>query len=341
MALTSQLGNTDRPLSSMRARAVLALLVSVVMWGTSFIAAKSVLDDFPPITLAFIRFTIALGLLLPLLARRGLRPVWGRDAARIGLCGVALVFTAQNLGLRHAGAADASLILGGAVPVLTAVLARVVLGERLHQRALIGLVASITGVGMVFLVAIDSVGSSLLGDMLLLVSAASAAVYVVLGRRAFARYGLLAILAGSAGWGLLMLAPFALLESLAAGVNMPSTVDALILLYLGAGCSGIAYLCSAFSLRYLAASEAAVIANLEVVIGLGAASVLLPEPLVGQQIAGGVLVVVGAWLASTVEPSKVHTQRPRRSIPRILILRTRGGINAQPDSQVITSRLPG
>lgn len=315
MAQAGRAGTPGWGSVSMRTWAILALLVAVVMWGTSFIAAWRVLDDLPPITLAFARFALAQALLLPLLARRGLRPVRSRDAMLLGFFGVALLFTTQNAGVGLAGAADASLILGGGVPVLTAVLARVVLRETLRPRALAGVLASVGGVALVFLAAIGEARGSLRGDLLLLLSAASAAAYVVLGRKAFARYDLLAILAGSAQWGLLMLAPFVAIEVATTTVAMPSTGSWALLAYLGIGCSGIAYLLSAFSLRHLAASEASVIANLEVVVGLGAAGAILGEPLVGAQVAGGALIVSGAWLASTA-PRAAATGSRRRLLAR-------------------------
>ena len=313
-----------QPFGSNRLRALLALLATTTSWGTSFIAAKSVMEDIPPISLAFLRFAIALVVLIPLFRRQGERPAWGLDAVFLGFSGVAVLFVFQNFGINLAGAADAALIMSGGYPVITAVLAWKVLGERLHRRGLIGLVASVVGVALVFLVAANTVGGSLLGDVLLLISAASCAAYVVFGRRAFTQHGLLAMLTGSAGWGVVMLAPFALVEAVTSDVRLPSLPDALVMVYLSVGCSGLAYLLWGYSLRYLTATEAAIIGNLEVVIGLAAASVVLGEPVVAMQVGGGVLVLTGAWLASIPDPEKSRVGYPRRLLSWRPVFRTRG-----------------
>jgi drug/metabolite transporter (DMT)-like permease len=313
-------------LATNRVRAFGALLVSTVLWDTSFIAAKSILEDIPPITLTFVRFAIALVILLPLLRLQGRRAVCGRDAALLGFSGVAVLFVCQNFGIQLAGAADAAMIMGGGFPVITAELAWMVLGERLHRRALAGLVASVIGVGLVFLVAAGSVGGSLLGDLLLLGSPASAAGYIVQGRRAFPEHGLLVILTGSAGWGMVMLSPFAVTEAITAEVRVPSLPDAQVLLYLGAGCSGLPYLLWGYSLWHLTATETAAIGNLEVIVGLAAAAATLHEPLTVAQIAGGTLVLAGVWLAAspaTPDPVLIRSSAHRWIVLR-LALRARG-----------------
>jgi drug/metabolite transporter (DMT)-like permease len=286
-----------------------------------------VLDSIPPIMLAFVRFIVALVLLLTLLGWRGLRPVWGWDAAVLGFSGVTVLFAVQNYGLSLASATDASLIMGGGVPVLTSAIAWRVLDERLSGRALAGLVASVIGVVLVVFVAAHGLGSSLVGDLLLVGSATSAAVYVVAGRRAFARHGLLPLLAGSAGWGVLMLAPLVAVEAVVTGARMPSATDALALLYLGACCSFGAYLLWGYSLRALTASETAIISNLEVVIGVAAAGIALGEPIAASQGAGAALVVAGAWLA-TVQPASGGTSRWHFgwSVERVGRLKQRRGV---------------
>jgi drug/metabolite transporter (DMT)-like permease len=281
-----------------RCRALLALATSTVLWGTSFVAADRMLVGIPPITLAFLRFVVALMVLVPLLLRQGRRPAWGRDAVLIGLTGIALLFVLQNGGVRLAGPTDAALIMSGGVPVLVAVLAAVTLGERMTRRGHVGLVATVAGVGLIFLAASATVGGSLRGDLLLLGSAACGAAFCVIGRRAYARQHVLALLTASMTCGLVFLAPAMIVEVAVVGVRAPSPGDILVLLWLGAGCSGIAFLLWGYGLRHVAAPEAAVIGNLEVPIGIAAAAIASGLAPTAVQLAGGLLVLVGAWLAS-------------------------------------------
>jgi drug/metabolite transporter (DMT)-like permease len=310
MATIGMIGTVSRLGLPSRHRAVFALLASTFFWGTSFIATSGVLDRVPPITLAFLRFGVALAVLLPLLLWRGHRPALGREPLLMGLVGIAMLFVLQNSGLRLAGPTDAALIMGGGIPVLVTLLAGIALGERMHGRGRIGLVASVAGVGLVFLMAGTSVGGSALGDLLLLGSAISGAVFSVLGRRAYARHDVLAILTGSMAWGLVFLAPAMIVEVVVVGVRAPSSADALAIIYLGAGCSGVAFLLWGYGLRHIAAAETAVIGNLEVAIGIAAAALVTSVAPTAVQLAGGALVLVGTYLVS-IPARSVATRRPR------------------------------
>ncbi len=129
---------------SPRLLAVLALVGANVLWGGSATASKVALAHIPPLTLAWLRVALALVVLLPLVHWAGDRPATGRAPALLGLIRVALFCSAQPLGLRAADASTASL-LNGAIPVLTALLAVPLLGERLGGRRLAGLLVSLTG----------------------------------------------------------------------------------------------------------------------------------------------------------------------------------------------------
>src|SRR5918997_4918806 len=119
--------------------APLALPAAAMLWGTSFVAAKVVLVDLPPVAVAFLRFTIAAAVLVPIACRGGHRPELRVQPALLGLTGVTLFFLCQNAGLRQASAAHATLILGGGLPILTALLAACCLAERPSRRQMIGL----------------------------------------------------------------------------------------------------------------------------------------------------------------------------------------------------------
>jgi drug/metabolite transporter (DMT)-like permease len=277
--------------------AALALAAAAILWGTSFVAAKVVVADLPPVAVAFLRFAIAAVVLVPIACRGGRRPALGAQPALLGLTGVTLFFLCQNAGLRQASAAHATLILGGGLPVLTALLAVCCLGERPSRRQLTGLAFSLTGVIAVAGTVGGGTASSLRGNGLLLLAAASGASYAILGRRAFAGPDPLGILAGSTLLGALFLAPPAVAEAAMIGAVWPSTDGILLLLYLGLGCSALAFALWAYGLRHLTAAQNAVFGALELPVGLAAAALLLGEALGPTQLAGAVLLLAGALCA--------------------------------------------
>lgn len=274
---------------------VAALVLASLLWGTSDVAGKLALAAVPPVTLAALRFGVALAILWPLARRRAEPRVPNRITAPLGLIGVALTFLFQNLGLDRTTATNASL-LQGAVPVLTLLLAAVVLGERLGRQRMAAVAVVTAGVAVVTLPGGGGLHAPGLGDALVLASAGCFAAFVVLGRRAFPVYGTLPVLAGMAGWGMAALMPAALLELwLGRGVTLDMQAVGLVL-YLGAGCSALTYGLWGYALRHLEAGRAATFDTLIPVVGVVSAVAILGEGLMAWHIVGGTLVVAGVWM---------------------------------------------
>ena len=284
---------------SPRALGVLALAGANLIWGGSAAASAAALAHLPPLTLATMRVAVALAVLLPLLRRTGAQPATGRGVALLGLTGVVLFGACQNLGLRFADAATTAL-LGGAIPVLTALLAVPVLGERPGGRRLAGLLASLAGVAVVVLLGTGGApGAAAVGNLLPLASATAFAAYAVLGRRAFGGGSALAVVAGSTRYGLFVLLPCAGVEVAAAGAGPLSLKDGLLVLYLGGGCSALAFVLCGYGLSRLEAGQGAAVGYLKPLVGVALAVWLLGEPLSAGQWGGGALVLAGVWLATS------------------------------------------
>jgi drug/metabolite transporter (DMT)-like permease len=283
---------------SPRTLAVLALVGANAIWGASAVASKAVLVHVPPMTLACLRVAIALAVLLPLLARTSSRPTRGGPTALLGLTGVALFCLFQNVGLGYASAATTALINGG-IPVLTALLAAVLFGERLGGRRLAGLLISVGGVtAIVLLGSSATLSASAIGTLFPVASAVSFAAYAVLGRRIFDAGNALAIVAGSTRYGLLFLLPGAGLELATVGLGPLTMRDVLLLLYLGVGCSALAFVLCGYGLAHLEVGQGAVFGNLKPLVGVALAIALLGESLTIGHLGGGTLVLLGVVLAS-------------------------------------------
>jgi hypothetical protein len=85
----------------------------------------------------------------------------------------------------------------------------------------------------------------------------------------------------------------------------------LLVIFLGAGCSALAFALSAFGARHLKAGQCSVILNVEVPIGVAAGAIVLQEPIAAGQILGGLLIVTGAVLIMT--PARSNRRATTRS----------------------------
>jgi drug/metabolite transporter (DMT)-like permease len=125
----------------------------VLLWSTGFIGARLGLPYIEPFTFLAIRFVIAASL-LTLLALL-LRTPWPRGIAALGRIGVAgLLLHAGYLGgvffaIDHGMPAGVSALVVSLQPILTAVIAQGILGERIGTRQWLGLGLGLLGVVMV------------------------------------------------------------------------------------------------------------------------------------------------------------------------------------------------
>jgi drug/metabolite transporter (DMT)-like permease len=289
--------------------ATLALVGAATLWGTSLAATKAAMVALPPTQLACLRFLIG-ALLLGLLSLWGSgRPEFSVRTALLGLTGVTLYFATQNAGLQNAPAGDATVILGGGIPLASSILGITFLREPLGRLQVAGLICSLAGMVLVGSMMHGGGAHSGMGLILLLAAVLSAAIYATLGRRAYQEANLMPILSGCAIFGALFLMPIALLEARSTGMPILTLQSVGLLVYLGAGCSALGFALWAFGLRHLSAVQNALVSNLELPVGLVAAA-LLGERLQDAALVGGLLVVVGAMLAVARRPLRGTAPTP-------------------------------
>lgn len=108
----------------------------------------------------------------------------------------------------------------------------------------------------------------------------------------------MAIVAYSSLAGALLLLPAAAYDLATRPPAGLSPAAWLAVLYLGLGCSVLAYLLWQSALRHLDASQAVSFLNLIPVVGVASAALALGETLLPGQLLGGALVLLGVWLVA-------------------------------------------
>lgn len=281
-------------------RAYLALVVTLLIWGSTFVVTKVVLREIGPMLLTGLRFVIAFAVLAPLAARQGfrLKTIFKPTFLLFGLTGTTLYYALQNAGLNYTSVSSASLILS-IIPAITAVLAVIFLKEHLSVRQIMGI--SLVTVGMI-LVALDNSGSSdsgnpLLGNLLILGSALAWAIYTIQGRKLVDEHPALVMTAASTGAGMLFLIPFVGWEISTSALPHLSLLGWLGIAYLGLAASGLTMYLWNYALHFLPASVATPFVNLVPIIGLASAFGMGERPPL-IQIAGGGLAILGVFLSS-------------------------------------------
>ncbi|MER6736160.1 DMT family transporter [Streptomyces puniciscabiei] len=302
-------------------RGLLYLIITGAAWGTAGAAASLVYrtSDMGAFGLSFWR--CALGLVL-LLAGRGLRP-WTRPAGTEPLLrragkvlatglGLAVFQTAYFAAVRSTGLAVATVVTLGAGPVLIALGARLLLGERLGAGGVLAVAGALAGL------AVLTFGGSAAtvrpgGVLLALVSAAGYGAMTLLTRwwgRGGGADASDTTVGAFAVTGLCLL-PFALHEGLLPHTAHPARLLWLVL-YIAAVPTALAYALYFAGAAVVRSATVSVIMLLEPVTAAVLAVVLLGERLTATT-AAGTLLLLGAVAGLAV--SEARGGGGRESVP--------------------------
>lgn len=289
-----------------QARAYLALVLIVTLWGSYPATAKLALRDVPPFLLVAMRCTLASAFLLALLVRGGaasareLTPAALRAFLVLALTGIVGSTLFTYVGLYYTTAAN-SVLLQASTPVMVAVAARLYLGERLQPVQWLGVGASAFGVllvvtsGRLVLLRLEELRA---GDFITILSQAGWSAYTVYGKRVLATHS--PALATTAAYvlGTLIILPLAAVTTpLYPAPDLGSTIAWGVVLYqaiLGA----IAHVWWYRAVAVVGASRSAMFMNLQPVLGILLAAVLVAEQVGLWQVVGGALVLAGVGLTT-------------------------------------------
>ncbi|GAB2842227.1 DMT family transporter [Actinocorallia aurea] len=279
---------------NLRSGPLIALIASGVLWGITVPLTKVALDGLGPMWLTVLRFGLAALPLLVMAGRTELRKAWKPKILAWGAVGYGAVIVLQSVGIARTSVAHASLIVG-LVPVLGAI-AAVILGRGGTGRTgWIGFGVAFLGIALV--AGAGGGGATLSGDLLVFLSAALSAAFLMVQPGLLAGRRPLAVTAVQFTGAAIAAAPFAYLTEGAPAV--PEAQGPLLAL-IGLVIAGtlIPYWLFAYAQAWVAPDLAGSFLNIEPVIGFGIGVVLFSDPFGPLQIAGGVAVILGLVLTA-------------------------------------------
>jgi drug/metabolite transporter (DMT)-like permease len=281
--------------------AYLMLTAMAIFFGGTWVPAAVAVDAVPPFAIALVRFGIAAVLLYgwARLARRSLSPIRGRDwllVAGLALTAVAGYNWLFLTALTMAPATDGAIIVPGMAPVFTAILAGLVLGERLGTRGIVGLALAALGLYLVVNPTGGTSAERLLGDALFVAGAALWGVYSVLARIASRRFNAVSASLYGITLGAIILLPLAILEG-GLGTLASAPVGALLGIgYLAVFGTVAAFVLLNLGVARIGAARASAFALLVPVVGVVTSVMFLGERLGPLTLVGGAIVLAALWL---------------------------------------------
>lgn len=277
---------------------LLAVIIAILLWSTSFVGTKIAYSSFPPLTLGAARFVIAsmiLGAIM--LARKEFARPAPKDIGLMGLSGVlgtTLYFALENIGLELTTASSAALIVAS-YPAITALLEFIFFRVKISMVKSLGIVMAVFGVYLISGSSTAESSGQLTGNVILILAGFVFAGYSFITRKVVKHYSMVTVSFYQTIAGTLAFIPLAFIEQ--SRWQMPSTESLWVLLYLGIFCSVAAFMLYNYGLRTLSSSTAVALMNLVPIFGVLFSIVVLHEVLRISDLLGGIIIIFGVILS--------------------------------------------
>jgi drug/metabolite transporter (DMT)-like permease len=282
----------------------LLLCITALCWAGNAIVGRLAAGHIPPVTLSFLRWSIAFLIILPFAWKHLVRD-WSAIRGRLGLMivisvtGIGAFNTLQYWALEYTQALN-TLLLQSAGPLVVAVWSLILLGVRLTLAQAAGVVLSLTGVLVILLHGDLSTLSSIefnKGDIIFTVALVIFGLYSVLTLKRPQIHGL-SFAAFTFGCGAACLIPLLIWELSARPVMQINTANLLSLFYVAVFPSTLAYLCYNRGVQLIGANRAAPFFHVVPLLGAAMAMVFLGEHPQLFHAVGFALVLTGVFVAS-------------------------------------------
>lgn len=281
----------------------ISALITIIIWGTTFISTKILLIDFTPIEILFFRFVIgiiALSIIYPYRLK-----VMDRKHhlyfAAAGICGVTLYYLLENIALTFTMASNVGVI-SAIVPFFTAILTYFYLkNESLRINFFIGFVVALIGIFLISFNGTINFKVNPLGDLLAIAATLVWAIYSVISKK-ISSFGYHTIQATRQVffYGILFMIPTLFLFDFKLGFErLANPVNLFNMFFLGLGASALCFVTWNFAIKKLGAIKTSIYIYLVPVITVITAMIVLHEPLTWLAILGTFLTLTGLFISET------------------------------------------
>ncbi len=284
-------------------RGHIAALITILIWGTTFISTKILLVDFTPIEILFFRFLLGLLVLIIVYPKRLKLKDRKQELtfAAAGLCGICLYYLLENIALTYTMASNVGVIISIA-PFFTAVLSHIFMKteEKLKIQFFIGFFVAMVGICL-----ISFNGRELelnpIGDILAVAAALIWSLYSLLTRK-ISSYGYNTVQTTRRifTYGIVFMLPFLFVFDFNLDIQKVVKPEyALNLIYLGIGASALCFVTWNYAVKMLGAVKTNVYIYMVPVITVATSVIVLREKITWVSAIGTILTLIGLFLSES------------------------------------------
>ncbi len=279
----------------------LIVLITVIIWGTTFISTKVLIHNgLSPTEIFLFRFLLAY-ISIWLFSPKIVKSKSIKDEmlfVLLGLCGGSLYFLTENTALGITLASNVSLILC-TTPILTAFLSFLVYKkDKLTRNLIYGSLVAIIGVALVVFNGNFILKINPLGDFLTIMAAFSWAFYSLLLKRLESHYSTLFITRKVFFYGIITLLPVLFFHPVHFNTEILfRPVVAANLLFLGLIASMLCFFMWNVAVKHLGIVRATNYIYVVPMVTLITSVLVLDEPITSVAVLGSVLILLGVYVA--------------------------------------------
>lgn len=275
-------------------------IITILVWGSTFVFTKILLDEFTPVQIMLFRFVIAyfvLWLIHPKIEKTSIKDEL--LFAVMGIFGCTVYFMTENTALQYTLASNVSIIVASS-PIITAFFAHFFIkGEKINKNIILGFIVAFAGVIMVVLNGKFVLKLNPAGDALSLGAAVSWAVYSVILRTCVDKFNSVTLTRKLMFYGFITALPIAIAQGESVDFAALKSPDMLFcILFLGVVGSGICYVTwnKAISCLGVVTTNNYIYVNPFVTLVTG--GLVLKEPITAMGIFGALLIISGVVISS-------------------------------------------
>ena len=298
-----------------KAKAYAASVTATVLFGFSFLFLKIALEQngghvFDVLSYRFLISIIGLCLLW---ATRVIRLDFKEKNLKsllfMCLLNPVLYFTLEIAGVSRVASSEAGMMLS-VLPVVTILFGRILLHERISVWQGVFIALSICGILLIQVMSYRPGDSSNLGRLILLGAIIAGSAYSVTSRKIARHFSPIERTAAMTIVGGLTFTTLSWVNRLSAGTlrvyfeNITRPGLLLPVLYLGLGCSLLAFFLLNYAVTHLEVSRTSVLANLATIVSIIAGAVFLNETIRWYHLIGSAVIIAGVIGANRMVPNR-------------------------------------
>jgi len=281
-------------------KGIIAAVFTIVIWSSTYISTKILVQIFTPIQISLIRFSIGVIFLSILAPPKFKRVDWKAESRIIlaGFTGMFLYYFLENLATKNTYASNVSIIVTS-IPFLTVLMAPLFYSEeKFKVRYIFSFLLGIGGFVLILSEGGDLEGISVFGDLIALASAVIFSVYILILRGIDSKENSLVVTRKAMTYGLFFIFFFTIIRNeIRFAENIFAPQYFWHFLFLGVFASGICFTSWAFAVKKVGAIVSSQFIYLVPFITITLSSILLKEEITVMRMLGLAIIVSGVVIS--------------------------------------------